>query len=145
MNEADRTNYVANTKNRTTAFGLGVNGKPSSMLEVGAGVSVVRDVTKYSLSPDRLAAANNVLQNAIGLPDVLFSETRYGALRKCASTSEATLRFDIARIVSKLKEIATGATTACPLSLGRHHGQPVDPHQQVTFAAALHLQVLATA
>jgi MtrB/PioB family decaheme-associated outer membrane protein len=138
MNEADRTNYVADTKNRTTAFGLGVNGKPSGVLEVGAGVSVVRDVTKYSLSPDRLTTANNVLQNAIGLPDVLFSETRYGAFAKYALNKRSDVRFDIARIVSKLEEWSWGYN-GVPFVYSDGTTVSLNPHQQVTFAAARYI------
>ena len=138
MNEADRANYVADTKNRNTAFGIGVNGKPSGVLEVGAGISRVTDVTKYALSPDFATTANNIAQNAIGLPDVAFSETRYALFAKQALSKNSDIRFDLARIISKLEEWSWGYN-GVPFVYSDGTTVSLNPHQQVTVASVRYI------
>ena len=138
MNEADRANYVADTKTRNTAFGIGVNGRPSGVLEVGAGLSRVTDITKYSLSPDFATTANNIAQNAIGLPDVAFSETRYALFAKQALSKNSDIRFDLARIISKLEEWSWGYN-GVPFVYSDGTTVSLNPHQQVTVASVRYI------
>jgi len=135
MNEADRNNYVADTRNRNVAYGLSLVGRPTGVLEVGAGITRVLDVTKYDLSADAATSANNVLQNSVGLPDVSFSETRYGAYAKYGFNKHADLRFDLMRIVSRLEEWSWGYN-GVPWVYSDGTTVSIQPHQQVTFAAA---------
>jgi MtrB/PioB family decaheme-associated outer membrane protein len=134
MNEADRANYVADTKNTSTAFGLGINGQPSGVLEVGAGVSFVRDVTQYTLSPDSATTPNNVAQNAVGLPDTKFSETRYGVFAKYALSKQSDVRFDVSYIISKLDEWSWGFN-GVPWVYSDGTTVSLNPDQRVTFGA----------
>jgi len=134
MNEADRANYVADTKNTSTAFGLGINGQPSGVLEVGAGVSYVSDVTKYSLTPDFATTPNNVAQNAVGLPDTKFSETRYGVFAKYALSKQSDLRLDLSYIIEKLDEWSWGSN-GVPWVYSDGTTVGLKPDQRVTFAA----------
>ncbi|HXM80714.1 MAG TPA: MtrB/PioB family decaheme-associated outer membrane protein [Burkholderiales bacterium] len=138
MNEADRANYVADTKNRNTAFGIGVSGKPSGVLEVGAGISRVSDITKYALSPDFATSAANVQQNAIGLPDVTFSETRYGLFAKQALSKNSDLRFDLARVISKLEEWSWGYN-GVPFVYSDGTTVSLNPHQHVTVGSVRYI------
>jgi MtrB/PioB family decaheme-associated outer membrane protein len=138
MREADRANYVADTKNRTTAFGIGISGKPTGVLEVGAGVSRVRDITKYGLTPDVATSANNIAQNAIGLPDVTFSETRYGVFTRYALGKKSDVRFDLARVITKLDEWSWGYN-GVPFVYSDGSTVGLNPHQQVTFASARYI------
>ena len=138
MNEADRANYIADTNNRSTAFGVGVSGSPSGVLEVGAGVSYVRDVTKYALSPDVATSANNVLQNAVGLPDTKFSEARYGVFAKYALNKKSDVRLDVARIVSKLDEWSWGYN-GVPFVYSDGTTITLNPEQKVTFLGARYI------
>lgn len=135
MNSADRPAYVADMRNRSLAYGLNVVGRPTGVLEVGAGITRLLDITKYDLSPDLLSTPNNVLQNAVGLPNVTFSEIRYGAYTKYSLTKQAGLRFDITRIVSRLEEWAWGYN-GVPWVYSDGTTVSIQPHQQVTFAAA---------
>lgn len=135
MNSADRFNYIADMRNRSIAYGLNVVGKPTGVLEVGAGITRLLDVTKYDLSADQATSPNNVLQNSVGLPDVSFSEIRYGAYTKYSLTKQAGLRFDITRIVSRLEEWAWGYN-GVPWVYSDGTTVSIQPHQQVTFAAA---------
>lgn len=135
MNSADRPAYVADMRNRSVAYGLNVVGRPTGVLEVGAGITRLLDITKYNLTPDLLSTPNNVLQNEVGLPNVTFSEIRYGAYTKYSLTKQAGLRFDITRIVSRLEEWAWGYN-GVPWVYSDGTTVSIQPHQQVTFAAA---------
>ena len=93
------------------------------------------DITKYQLSADQATAPNNVLQASIGLPDVGFSEIRYGAYTKYAVTKQADLRFELTRIVSRLDEWSWGYG-GVPFVYSDGTTVTLTPRQQVTFAAA---------
>jgi len=134
MNEADRANYVADTENVSTAFGFGINGQPSGVLEVGAGVSFIRDVTSYNLSADVATTPNNVAQNAVGLPDTKFSETRYGVFARYALTKQSDLRFDLQYIIEKLDEWSWGFN-GVPWVYSDGTTVSLNPDQRVTFGA----------
>jgi hypothetical protein len=134
MNEADRANYVADTQNISTAFGLGINGQPSGVLEVGAGVSYVRDITSYALTPDAQTTPANVQQNAVGLPDTKFSETRYGVFARYALTKQSDIRFDLQYIIEKLDEWSWGFN-GVPWVYSDGTTVSLKPDQRVTFGA----------
>lgn len=135
MNEADRANYVADTRNRNLAYGLNLVGRPTGVLEVGAGITRVQDVTEYALSPDVATTPSNVQQIAVGLPDVSFSDIRYGAYAKYAFTKQADVRFDVTRISIRLDEWAWGAG-AVPWVYSDGTTVTLQPHQQITVATA---------
>ncbi len=138
MNDADRANYVADMKNTNTALGFGVNGKLSGVLEVGAGATYVKDVTKYGLSPDPATSANNVLQNAVGLPDVTFSETRLGIFAKYAIDRKSDLRVDLRHIISKLDEWSWGFN-GVPFAYSDNTTVSLNPNQRETLLSARYL------
>jgi hypothetical protein len=136
MNEADRANYVADTKNRNYAFGVNIVGRPTGVLEVGGGVTRVKDVTSYALSPDFQTTASNVQQNAVGLPDVTFSDLRYGAWAKYALSKQADIRFDVSRIDIRLDEWSWGFNGVPWVYSDGTTVSLQQPHQQITFSAA---------
>ena len=134
MNEADRANYVADTKNVSTAFGVGINGQPSGVLEVGAGVSYVRGPHPVHLSPDSASRRTTWPQNAVGLPDTKFSETRYGVFAKYALSKQSDLRFDLSYVISKLDEWSWGFN-GVPWVYSDGTTVSLNPDQRVTFGA----------
>ena len=138
MNEADRANYVADTKNRTTALGIGISGKPTGLLEVGASLSYVRDTTQYTLGPDIATSANNVLQNAVGLPDVIFSERRFGVFAQYALDKKSDVRIDAMRVITRLDEWSWGYN-GVPFVYSDGTTVSLNPHQQVTFLSARYI------
>ena len=133
--EADRTNYVAETKNRTTALGAGIAGKPMSALQVGANFAYVRDVTKYALSPDVATTAANVAQNAVGLPDVTFTETRFGIFGIYALDKQSDVRVDLMQIRNRLQEWSYGYN-GVPFVFQDGTTVTINPYQRVTFLSA---------
>jgi MtrB/PioB family decaheme-associated outer membrane protein len=137
MGEADRANYVADTTNRNTAYGVKLTGKPTGVLEVGASITRVFDNTHYALSKDYTIAATNpvALQNAVGLPDVTFSDTRYGAYASYALNKKADVRFDVTRISVRLDEWTWGYN-GVPWIFSDGTTVSINPRQQITFASA---------
>ena len=132
MQEADRTAYVADTENRSTAAGLKLDGKLSRGIDVGAGVTYVEDVTEYKLSPDSASSANNIAQNAIGLPNVKFSQTWFSAYAKFAPTNQTDIRVDLWHVVAKLDEWSWGYN-GVPFTYSDNTTVTMNPNQEVTF------------
>lgn len=138
MGDADRANYVADLKNSTTTFGFGIAGKPSGVLDVGANLTRSSDTTKYRLTPDVATSANNVLQNAVGLPPVVFSDTRYGAFAKYALNKQSDVRLDLLHVRTKLEEWAWGFN-GVPFTFSDNTTVSLNAHQRVTFVAASYI------
>jgi len=136
--EHDRPNYVADVKNSTTAWGIGAVGKVTGVLEVGANITRASDTTKYSLSPDFQMSANNIAQSALGLPPVIFSDTRYGVYTKYAFTKQSDLRLDLLHVVTKLEEWAWGYN-GVPFRFSDNTTVTMNPHQHVTFIGASYI------
>jgi MtrB/PioB family decaheme-associated outer membrane protein len=132
MGEADRTNYVADTKNKTAALGFGVVGNPTGVLEVGANVSHVRDVTQYRLTPDIGTTGTNITQNTVGLPDVMFQENRFNVYGKFALNKQSDLRFDLLHVTSKLEEWSWGYA-GVPFTYSDNTTLTINPSQRVTL------------
>ena len=135
MNEADRAAYVADIKNRNIAYGLNLVGRPTGVLEVGGGVTRTQDITDYNFTPDVATTASNVQQNAVGLPDVKFSDIRYGVWTRYAFSKQADVRFDVSRISIRLEEWAWGYN-GVPWVYSDGTTVSLQPHQQITFATA---------
>jgi hypothetical protein len=137
--EHDRPNYVADVKNRSTAWGLGAVGKLSGVLEVGANVSRQSDITQYSLGADFQMSANNLAQSAVGLPPVIYSDTRYAVYTKYAFTRQSDLRLDLVHVRTRLEEWAWGYN-GVPFTFSDNTTVALDAHQRVTFVGASYIQ-----
>ena len=140
MGEADRANYVADTTNRNTAYGAKLVGKPTGVLEVGASITRVYDSTHYNLGSDRqttgaTATSNNLQQNLIGLPEVVFSDTRLGVYGIYALSKKSDVRLDVTRISVRLDEWTWGYN-GVPWVYSDGTTVSLDPRQQITFATA---------
>jgi len=136
--EHDRPNYVADVKNSTMAWGVGTVGKLSGVLEVGANVTRTSDTTKYSLSADQGMSASNVSQSAIGLPPVIFSDTRYGAYGKYSISKQSDLRLDLLYVRTRLEEWAWGYG-GVPFTFSDNTTVTLNPHQHATFVGASYI------
>jgi hypothetical protein len=95
----------------------------------------VQDVTRYTLSPDFASTAAQVAQNALGLPNVTFVETRYTIFARYAVNKQVDLRFDAGRIVSKLEEWAWGFN-GVPFTFSDNTTVALNPYQSVTYGMA---------
>lgn len=98
------TGYMADLNTRTETFGLGLNGKINSRLDVGAQVMYINDATRYGIQastgttgtlPNITAtapSAANLAQVAIGVPDVRYETTAVTLTGKYAIHKNGDLR-----------------------------------------------------
>jgi MtrB/PioB family decaheme-associated outer membrane protein len=139
MNTADLSNYIADTTNRSTAAGFVLTGQLTGALDVGASLSYVRDVTEYALSPDgTLTSASNIAQNAVGLPDVTYSQAQFGIFAKYALDTKSNVRVDLRHIVAKLDEWSWGFN-GIPFTYSDNTTVSLDPNQRSTILAARYI------
>ncbi len=135
MSTATNDAYNADIHDRNMALGFGTAGKLSGQLEVGAKLSYLRDVTKYGLAAGPLSSLGNVQQNAIGLPDVKFRETRLNLYSVYTLRKNSDVRLDFVRYVAQLDEWAWGYN-GVPFTYGDNTTVSLNPNQHVTFVAA---------
>jgi MtrB/PioB family decaheme-associated outer membrane protein len=138
FSEADRPNYAADVKNTSQAWGIGATGKLTAQVEVGANVTRSIDNTKYGFGTDFQMSAANVTQSQIGLPPVIYSDTRYGLYTKYAFTRQSDLRLDLLYVRNRLEEWAWGYN-GVPFTFSDNTSVTINPHQHVTFIGASYI------
>lgn len=136
--EHDRPNYVADVRNTTNAWGFGAVGKLTGALDVGANVTRSSDTTRYTFSTDFQMSATNIAQSAVGLPPVVFSDTRYGAYARYAFTKKSDVRLDVLHVRTKLEEWTWGYN-GVPFTYSDNTTVSINPHQHVTFVGASYI------
>jgi hypothetical protein len=129
---------VAEVRNVSQAWGLGATGKLTGRLEVGANVTRSSDTTKYGFGTDFGMSAANVAQSGIGLPPVIYSDTRYGVYTKYAFTRQSDLRLDLLYVRNRLEEWAWGYN-GVPFTFSDNTSVTINPHQHVTFIGASYI------
>jgi MtrB/PioB family decaheme-associated outer membrane protein len=96
--------------NRNATLGLGVNGKPTGKLEVGAVLSVMNDRNIYSQVLDAYADANSagLLAASGGLPDIVFRLTELRLYAGYKLSPNSSLRADLVHHRAHLNDWAYG-------------------------------------
>jgi len=138
MGENDRANYVADIKNRNRTYGIGVAGRLSGGMDVGASMARNSDSTTYALSPDQATSANNIAQTNVGLPPVYFSDTRYNVYARYAVNKQSDIRLDVTRVLTRLEEWAWGYG-GVPFTFQDNTTISLNQHQHVTFVGASYI------
>lgn len=105
----NHSGYLADLRDRNDTIGLGVNGKLSSKLLVGANLTYLNDVNAYGVAaaPSATgapASAANLAQAAVGLPDVTFRNTTLSLFGKYSLQKNADIRLDLIHQRAKLVE-----------------------------------------
>lgn len=144
------TGYMADLKTRTDSFGLGVNGKASSQLELGANVGYVKDNTHYGLaaSPTTTGtlpnitqvapSAANLAQVAIGVPDVMFESTTFSLFGKYSLNKNADVRVNLAYQRNKFNEWSWGYNGRA-FVFQDNTTLSLKPNQSVTYIGAAYI------
>ena len=135
---AHSTGYDALIRDRSTAFGVGVTGKPTGPLELGAKASYLRDVARYGLGYDSAATATNIAQAAVGLPDVKYREGRLNLYAQYALQKSSDVRLDVIRVVTRLDEWTWGYN-GVPFIYSDNTTVTLNPDQRVTIVAARYI------
>jgi MtrB/PioB family decaheme-associated outer membrane protein len=104
------TGYIADLKNTTDTFGLGLTGTPTERLQVGADLSYTKEKDRYGQSLDPAASATNVafLAAAGGLPDVAYRLTTLKLFSNYALDKASDIRFFLLHQRAKLNEWTWG-------------------------------------
>lgn len=132
--------YDVPIRDRNTALGVGLTGKPTGRVEVGAKASYLRDVTNYALGFDMTSAtsANNIAQAAIGLPDVTYREFRLNLYSQYALQKNSDVRVDLIHVVTRLNEWTWGYN-GIPFIYSDNTTVTLSPDQHFTMVAARYI------
>ncbi|MFA7269734.1 MAG: MtrB/PioB family decaheme-associated outer membrane protein [Sterolibacterium sp.] len=127
------TGYLAELENVNTAFGLGVTGKPMSVLEVGADLSYLNDSNRY-----RQGMSNGAALAGGGLPDVNYRQTILKFFGKYAVQKNADIRLDLMHQRAKLDEWTWGYN-GIPFAYSDNSSVSMQPNQKVTYLGAAYI------
>lgn len=134
LQQARAAGTILSFDNRNATLGFGVNGKPSSKLEVGAVLSVMHDRNRYSQGLDTYAGANSagLLAATGGLPDIAFrlAELRLYAGYKLSANS--SLRADMVHHRARFNDWAYGYA-GFPYAFSDNTTLSQQNQQQVSF------------
>ena len=144
------TGYMADLTSPTESFGLGVTGKATSRLEVGAQLTMLRDSTRYGLaaSPGTTgtlpnitqvaASAANLAQAAIGLPDVKYTSNTLNLFGKYAVDKQSDIRVSMVYQRATMDEW-TWSNNGVSFVYGDNTTVKMSPEQTVTFIGASYI------
>ncbi len=137
------TGYKLDLTNRNDAFGLGLLGKVSSQLEIGANLTYLKDNNHYGIKASGSAtgapaSANNLAQAAIGLPDVTFRQTTFSIFGKYAIEKNADVRVTLGYQDSKLDEW-TWSNNGVPFTYADNTTVKLKNNQDVTWLGATYI------
>lgn len=96
VNSGHSTGYDADLKDTSNSFGVGLTGKPTTRLQVGADLTWLNDKLVYQQTLDALntSATNTALIAAGGLPDVTYGLLRLKLYGAYALQKNAFVRMD---------------------------------------------------
>ena len=133
------TGYMMALRNLNTALGLGLVGKPTSKIDVGANLSYINDRNIYGQTLDQAASAANVafLNSSGGLPDVTFRQTRFNMFGSYAIQKTSSIRLDLVHQIAKLNEWTwANPANGIPFLFSDGTTVSMNPSQRVTFLGA---------
>ena len=134
------TGYMMSLRNVNTSLGFGVNGKPTSKLNMGANLALINDRNVYSQGLDSAASAANVafLASSGGLPDVLFRQVRLTMFGEYALEKSAAVRLTVLHQQARLNEW-TWANNGVPFVYSDGTTISLNQNQKVTYAGAQYI------
>lgn len=127
------TGYLAELENFNTNSGVGVLGKYSAKLEVGADLSYLNDNNRYQQS-----MSNGVALLGGGLPDVKYRLTSLKFFGKYALEKDADIRIDLVHQRAKLEEWTWGYN-GIPFAYSDNSSVSLQPNQNVTYLGAAYI------
>ncbi|MFA6310888.1 MAG: MtrB/PioB family decaheme-associated outer membrane protein [Sterolibacterium sp.] len=130
------TGYLAELENLNTAVGVGLLGKYSAKLEVGADLSYLNDNNRYQQS-----MSNGAALFGGGLPDVRYRLTSLKLFGKYALEKDADVRVDLVHQRAKLEEWTWGYD-GVPFAFSDNSSIALQPNQNVTYLGATYIYKL---
>ena len=134
------TGYDAALKDIATSFGLGIVGKPSGQLQLGADLTFLEDVLKYHQEQDPLANAANTafLAASGGLPDVTYRLVRLKLFGQYALDRNASVRIDFIHHRTYFNEW-TYSYNGVPFTYSDNTTIKAEQDQRVSFVGASYI------
>jgi hypothetical protein len=147
---SSQSTYLLDLKTVTNSLGLGVNGKATARLELGATVTYLFDESKYGLgasngttgtyptiTPTPPSAAN-LAQVAIGLPNVSYEHTILGLYGKYALDKASAIHMNLTQMQAKLKEWSW-SNNGVPFTYSDNTTVGINPDQSVTYVGVAYV------
>ncbi len=140
LHVAHSTGYDMVLRNLNTTFGIGIAGKPSGRLELGADLSYLNDSTRYNQELDGAASANNrtFFNQQGGLPEVSYDEFKLMLYGKYALQKNADVRVTLVHQRARLDEWTWGYNDV-PFIYSDNTTVSFDTRQHVTFIGASYI------
>jgi len=154
--DVDHSTYQASMKNTSDAWGLGLMGRASAKLQVGANLGYFKDVTatKYDVNAAASVAtvvgstityaapaaisATNIAQAAIGTPDVSMKKTTLGLFANYALTGMSNVRVDLLHMSATVNDYVWG-NAANPFFYADNTTVKQQVDQKVTYVGAKYI------
>jgi MtrB/PioB family decaheme-associated outer membrane protein len=110
MQQSRFAGYLMSFKDTSTAFGLGVNGKPMDKLQVGGTLSYINDKNQYPQGLEANAPAESAALLAVagGLPDVVFRQVNLALFGRYEIDKQSAVRVNLVYQYSKVNDWAWG-------------------------------------
>lgn len=136
---AHSTGYIIDLKDRTSTAGIGVAGKATPKLQLGADLMFVNNRNVYAQELDSAASAANVafLAQSGGIPDVTFRDTRLKVYGKYALQKNAEIRMDVVHDRAKLDEWSWGYNGVA-FAYSDNTTLSLLPNQNVTYVSLIY-------
>jgi hypothetical protein len=137
------TGYMAALRNKSDTLGLGLTGKPTSRLAVGADVLLSIDKDEYKQDLDASASAANVafLAASGGLPDVTYRQVTLRMFGKYALEKNSAVRVDFIHQHTTLNEWTWGYN-GTPFVFSDNTSVYLNPKQNVSYLGATYIIAL---
>lgn len=136
LDQARPGGYIMAFDNDNTSVGVGVVGKPTGVLEVGATLSLFDDRNAYAQTLDPTANAGSfaLLNAAGGLPDIVFRTTELRVFGRYALSKTSSLQIDLVHHRAKFNDWTYGHD-GTPFLFSDNTTVTQLQKQHVTFAA----------
>jgi MtrB/PioB family decaheme-associated outer membrane protein len=136
---AHSTGYVAALEDRNSTAGVGIAGRATPKLQVGADLLYISDRNIYAQTLDSATSAGNIafLAQSGGLPDVTFRNFRLKLYGKYALDKKSDVRLDVVHDRARLQEW-TWAANGIPFLYSDNTTLGLQPNQNVTFVSVVY-------
>lgn len=134
------TGYQVALRDRSDSIGLGIVGKPSGRLQMGADLSYIneRNIYDQTLSPGASATNTAFLAASGGVPDVTFRQLRLKVFGQYAVQKNSYVRLDLVHYRSYLNEWTWGYA-GVPFAFSDNTIITAKQDQHVTFIGASYI------
>ncbi len=140
LNQSKPAGYILAFDNTAINLGLGVVGKPSERLDLGANLSYGNDRNEYAQTLDATANPGSVALLAAtgGLPDIVFRSTELKLFGKYVLTKASAVRLDAIHQRFKWNDWAYGYN-GVPFTYSDNTTVTLKPVQNVTFVGLTYI------